>query len=45
VLRRYFSYNLLISLYSDQFDDYESPRIRTLIDDTSKKEKNKNKLK
>ncbi|WP_185882091.1 cbb3-type cytochrome oxidase assembly protein CcoS [Blattabacterium cuenoti] len=29
----------LISLYYGQFDDYESPRIRILIDDTYK-EKN-----
>ncbi len=27
----------LICLYSGQFDDYESPRIRILIDDTEKK--------
>lgn len=29
----------LMSLYSGQFDDYESPRIRILIDDTYKEKK------
>ncbi|WP_185858717.1 cbb3-type cytochrome oxidase assembly protein CcoS [Blattabacterium cuenoti] len=37
-LSTFFLILFLICLYSGQFDDYESPRIRILIDDIEKKE-------